>query len=425
MVIANISAESFALAVTLVLIVLSRFDRNKKTYSSRLISLILFVNALSLVSFIFTWVLEGKAQYETLDCIFTFLVNGLGFIMAGLYTEYIACAIGMKAKIPKWSFIVIEAVCVLAFLLNLISIFNGMYFSCPGAVYQRGPLFRGNQIFAALILIPDAIIILRHRKELGRRDTLSLLSYQVLPLLVALLRFSFFGLDMMCLATTLTAIIIYVTVYIERGWRIAAQEKELSEARVAVMLSQIQPHFLYNALLVIQDLCHDKAPEAEQATVEFSKFLRGNLDSLKADRPIPFQQELNHTKNYLALEKKRFGDRLHVDWDIQATDFSLPALSLQPLVENAVRYGVTKRTEGGNIKIRAQETEKDFIVSVTDDGVGYDINKPHEDGRTHVGIANVKSRLESMCGGTLRISSTPGIGTYVEISVPKGGELLR
>ena len=419
MIIANIAVESFALAVTLVLIVLSRFDRNRKTYSSRLISWILYVNALSLIAFIGTWVLEGKARYASADAVFTFLASGLGFIMAGLYTEYVAYTVGRNAKLPKWSFIVLEALCLLAFIMNFVSIFNGMYFSCAGGVYRRGPLFQVNQLFAALILIPNAVVIILHRRSLGLRETLSLLSYQALPLLVALLQFAFSGLDVMCLATTLTAIIIYVTVYIERGWLIAAQEKELADARISVMLSQIQPHFLYNALLVIQDLCHDKAPEAEQATVEFSKFLRCNLDSLKAKKPIPFLQELNHTKNYLALEKKRFGDRLNVEWDIQTTDFYVPALTLQPIVENAVRYGVTKRPGGGNVKIRALETDREYIVSVVDDGVGYDTDTLSDDGRTHVGISNVRSRLASMCGGRLSISSTLGIGTYVEITVPK------
>lgn len=185
------------------------------------------------------------------------------------------------------------------------------------------------------------------------------------------------------------------------------------------MLSQIQPHFLYNALAVIQDMCHGKAPEAEQATVEFSEFLRGNLDSLRADSPIPFTQELRHTKCYLSLEKKRFGENLKVEYDIGIDDFCIPALSLQPIVENAVRYGVMKRVNGGTVKIMTRETEAAYILQVIDDGIGFDPMQPKEDGRTHIGISNVKERIRILCGGSLNIESAPGKGTAATIMLPK------
>ena len=197
------------------------------------------------------------------------------------------------------------------------------------------------------------------------------------------------------------------------------QEREMSELRKKIMLSQIQPHFLYNTLAVLQDMCHGKAPEAEQTTIEFAEFLRGNLDSLSQSEPIPFEQELRHTKNYLTLETKRFGDLLKVDYDIRATAFSLPALTLQPIVENAVRYGVMQREDGGTVRITAEEKDNTFVVTVVDDGVGYDVMVPKADGRTHIGITNVRSRLETMSHGTLKISSVPGKGTTAVITIPK------
>ena len=197
------------------------------------------------------------------------------------------------------------------------------------------------------------------------------------------------------------------------------QEKELADSRTKIMLSQIQPHFLYNALCVIQDLCHDRAPDAEEATIEFSEFLRSNLDSLGATAPIPFERELKHARNYLSLEQRRFGEDLNVVYDIETENFSMPALSLEPIVENAVRYGCMQREEGGTVWISTREEKTCFCVTVKDDGMGFDVMKPKADGRTHIGIVNVRDRMEQMCGGSLRITSVPGEGTTAEFRIPK------
>lgn len=154
--------------------------------------------------------------------------------------------------------------------------------------------------------------------------------------------------------------------------------------------------------------------------MELTEFLRGNMESLTADKPISFSQELTHTKNYLALEQLRFPNKLHIVYDTQATLFRLPTLTLQPIVENAVRYGVTKRPEGGTVTIATRETDRAYIITVSDDGIGFDPELPHDDGRTHIGINNVRDRLMSMCGGTITILSEPGIGTVATIEIPKG-----
>ena len=201
--------------------------------------------------------------------------------------------------------------------------------------------------------------------------------------------------------------------------RAREQEKELLESRVSIMLSQIQPHFLYNALSSIRQLC-ESDPEAAQTAIEdFARYLRGNLDSIKRSTPVPFTKELEHIQIYLSLEKMRFEDDLRVVWDVEADGFMLPALTVQPLVENAVKYGVGKKPGGGTVTISTKELPDRYTVTVQDDGVGYDPNKTQDDGRTHIGIDNVRSRLSSMCGGELSIESTPGQGTTAVITIPK------
>lgn len=185
------------------------------------------------------------------------------------------------------------------------------------------------------------------------------------------------------------------------------------------MLSQIQPHFLYNTLCAIQAMCTENPPEAARTTALFASFLRGDLDSLSRKEPVTFEQELKHTRNYLELEQKRYGERLHIAYDIKATAFSLPTLTLQPIVENAVNHGLSEREEGGTVRISSEETERAYLITVEDDGVGFDASAPGEDGRLHIGIANVRGRLRAMCGGTLTVKSAPGEGTTAVIAIPK------
>lgn len=196
-------------------------------------------------------------------------------------------------------------------------------------------------------------------------------------------------------------------------------ERKIVEDRIAVMMSQIQPHFLYNALEGIAELCRIDSDKAEKAITDFSIYLRGNMDSLSTRSTIPFNKELEHTMHYLKLEKIRFEERLNIEYDIQSTMFRLPPLTLQPLVENAVRWGVTRLEEGGTIKISSKENEQEYIVTISDDGIGYDVNKEKNDGISHVGTTNVRERLKIMCNGKLTINSTPGLGTNAIISIPK------
>jgi LytS/YehU family sensor histidine kinase len=168
------------------------------------------------------------------------------------------------------------------------------------------------------------------------------------------------------------------------------RKAELTQSRISIMLSQIQPHFLYNSLNSIYYLCEEDPLKAQQAIGDFSDYLRGNLDSLKRTEPVPFEQELKHIQIYLSLEKMRFDKKLNVVYDIETMDFCVPALSIQPIVENAVRYGVGKKAEGGTVMLRVKEKPDSYCITVSDDGVGFDPYETQDDGRTHVGIDNVK-----------------------------------
>ena len=201
--------------------------------------------------------------------------------------------------------------------------------------------------------------------------------------------------------------------------RTKEMETQLKDKSIAVMISQIQPHFLYNSLNSIAELCVVDPKRAEKATIDFSRYLRGNMGALNEQKTIEFEDELNHLKHYIELEKLRFGDDLQFEYDIREKEFTLPALTVQPLVENAVNHGIRYHKMKGKVKISSYADESNYYIVIEDDGVGFDPETYMSDGGKHVGIANVKYRLEVLCGGSVDIKSEKGNGTVVTIRIPK------
>ena len=192
---------------------------------------------------------------------------------------------------------------------------------------------------------------------------------------------------------------------------------ELTESRISTMISQIQPHFIYNTLGTIEQLCITEPKEASKLVRNFSLYLRGNFGELDNAKPITFSQEMNHVKHYTDIEQVRFPD-MTIQYDLRSVEFLLPALSVQPLVENAIKHGLMGLEEGGIVTISAYETKEYYVVVVTDDGVGFDMNAGYDETK-HVGIKNIRGRIEAMCGGSLTIESEIGKGTKATITIPK------
>ena len=201
----------------------------------------------------------------------------------------------------------------------------------------------------------------------------------------------------------------------------------LKMSRAELMASQIKPHFIYNALNSIRTLIKVDPDKAQQTVYDFSTYLRSNLDNTGAEAQIPFSRELRHIEAYLNIEKIRFEERLQVATDIRAKSFLVPPLSVQPLVENAVKHGICTRVEGGTVTIRSREETDAYVVEVEDDGVGFDPEELEqrqawggaEHKYTHIGLANIRFRVEELAGGSLAVASWPGKGTLVTVRFPK------
>ncbi len=203
-------------------------------------------------------------------------------------------------------------------------------------------------------------------------------------------------------------------------------EVELQQSRISIMLSQIQPHFLYNSISAIRELCRQDPKRAFDALGVFSTYLRSNLDSLGSEKLIPFSKELAHIQAYLKLEQLRFGDELKVVYDIQKKDFCLPSLCVQPLVENAVKHGLCKKEGKGTLTLKTREIGDKILIEIQDDGIGFDVEKMHsaKDKNKHYGIENVSMRLKQKMNAEMTIDSELQKGTTVRILIDMQKEAL-
>ena len=192
---------------------------------------------------------------------------------------------------------------------------------------------------------------------------------------------------------------------------------QLTESRISTMMSQIRPHFIYNTLGSIEQLCELDPPKAGELVHNFAKYLRGNFGELDNPKPIFMSQEMEHVRHYISIEKVRFPD-MTFSFEMKSEDFCLPALTVQPLVENAIKHGLMKLQKGGTIRVISYETDTNYCICVEDDGVGFDTSNLLDE-KKHIGIRNIRDRLKVMVGGTLEIESTQGVGTKVRITIPK------
>ena len=286
--------------------------------------------------------------------------------------------------------------------------------------YTHGPLFPvylGVNLLMVAGIIAQFIIFGRTFKNRNRASlfaaALVVLAGIAIQELVADCRIVYLGM-------TLSDALMFI--HYSEFSQLAADER-LTEQRIQIMLSQIKPHFLYNTLGSIEALCSIDPGAAKLATRKFSQYLRGNMNSLTGENMIPFEKELQHTRLYLELEQVRFEDALQVEYAIEAHDFFLPPLTLEPIVENAVRHGVRGNEDGrGSVVIATAEYPDRFELRVTDDGPGFGTQATRDDGETHIGLNNVEERVKRICGGSLLIASAPGKGTTVTIVLPKGGQ---
>lgn len=318
-----------------------------------------------------------------------------------------------------------QAVMRSAFALNTVLILPS--FLGAWAIYSTQPVWIGGHILFTLVMLGTVVWELFSTGEKNHLELHSCLFFMA----ALLLDFTGFGSSMYSHGTCTK--IIFLIAFVFHGFRGLKRvlidhqgarrakklEKELEDSRIAILLSQMQPHFIHNILNVIYYLCGKDPAAAQGAISNFSDHLRNNLEAISQKELISFRKELEHIHTYLELEQIRFGEELSIVYDIEEDGFLLPVLTIQPLVENAVKHGIAKKRGGGVVTISSRQTETAYQITVSDTGTGFDVDRYMEDGKVHVGLINVRQRLSSRMNATMDVDSTPGSGTTVTVTIPR------
>jgi len=309
--------------------------------------------------------------------------------------------------------------------LGLNPFLHHLFIIAEGNLYVRGPLFGLTMGLTLLLIVFYLLPVIIYRKTVDRDDNLParLLSVFIAPTLACLVQLFVYGLSLTAIGLCISSVML--TLRYGQFYDLDQQKlrDKLMESRASLLSAQIQPHFLFNSLSVIQSLLSEDTEEAKRAIEQLRKFLNTGLSHSAGESMVPWEKELEYTREYLYIQQLRFGNRLQVCYELEEIeDFCLPLLTVEPLVENAVSHGLRKKLEGGTVTIRLFDTEENYVVQVADDGVGFDPSRPvqpdlHQDSNG-VGLQNVRERLALICDGTLTLDSSPGEGTTATITIP-------
>lgn len=293
---------------------------------------------------------------------------------------------------------------------------DAVYYVTDDNRFFRGPLWALWLVPLVVIMLLNIAGVIRRRKKLSKKYFIALLVYLV-PMTAAIILHMFISVELYIIfGMALLAMMMFVLILMDNMEQFARQQQEIAHQRTNALMLQIRPHFVYNTLTSIYCMIEDNPAKAKEVTGEFTNYLRNNFTAMSQNKPIPFTKELEHTKAYLAVEQARFEGQIFFEFDTPVVNFRLPALTLQPIVENAVKHGVDPELDPLYISVITNETENGVEISVIDTGPGFgeiDNDEPH------IALKNIRERLEMMCNGTLEIAPRDVGGTVVTVFVPQ------
>lgn len=416
-VIFNITVCLMGILILLVHFVNLVIKRNKRKDEKWLLAFITFtiIHFLCYLSFSFI-----KLEYSSDTFIISFytvfyIMNNIEVLLLFMYMlNYVFLPANKKNKL----LITGLSTFVLFIILDIINIFTGIFFSAEHGQYIRSKTMIISQGYQ-FIIFSIVFLVAIFNKRINLREKIAFSFYCILPLISVIVQNFYKGYAIAYATIIVSVEILFFFGNVQKNIELAREEEKNKEAQIKIMLSQIQPHFIYNSLSAISTLITIDPEKAQKSLDEFTEYLRSNLSSLTETRLIPFKDELKHIETYISLEKMRFNDRIKVTYNIGTTDFSVPPLSIQPLVENAIKHGILKKLEGGEVTITTFETDAFYVVEIKDDGVGFDISEINFDENKHFGLKNISYRMYQMCDSDLNISSKIGVGTKITVKFKK------
>ena len=293
---------------------------------------------------------------------------------------------------------------------------TAFYYVTPNNHFFRGTLWWLWLTPLVLIMICNIAGVIKRRKKLSKKVFIALLVY-LLPMTVAIIAHMFISVELFVIfGMALFALIMFILIISDHIEQYTRYQREIAHQRASVMVLQMRPHFIYNTMATIYHLCKLDADKAQQVTLDFTNYLRQNFSAIASEHTVPFADELRHTQAYLAVEQAMHEDSLFVEFDTPHTFFRVPPLTLQPLVENAVKHGMDPDGKPLHILVKTRQTDDGSEITVENDGPDF---VPADDDEPHIALNNIRQRIEMMCKGTLTITPRSGGGTVVTVFIPQ------
>ena len=409
----SFALASLMLMITelIVTIIAKNTYKSPKDYFIMLFSMLAVYVASNLASII----AENFMHDALYTQIFIFIESLSSSLVAIQITSYV---LRMCGDVPSRSLIMRTVTLIWSFYVAILiytQFSDIIYYVSPDNVYHRGPYYPMLLVPPVLIMLINIITTIVYRKRLTRRHFNSFLVYFIAPLLAMIIQMFSYGIMLLIPATALSASILFLSAISDEAdrYRQEKEENALKSASIAVL--QMRPHFIYNVLTSIYYLIGQDPEKAQQVTLDFTSYLRRNMTAITREKLIPFTEELEHTRAYLAVEQVRFEDSLFVEFDTPHILFKLPPLTLQPIVENAVKHGVDPELGPLTIKVRTEKTEEGTVITVEDNGPGFAEKASDSPG---IALSSIKQRLLLICDGSITISSREEGGTIVTIFLP-------
>ena len=414
---ANYGIAVAALTISVIGLILSlTVQFSDKRYRKYFLLIFSFLMAYA-VSNITVWTVSGRAGYiyMLISYIGLFFESFFSSLLMPVLTLLLLFCAGKDWRRSPY-FFTVAALWAIYFILLIITQFTDwIYYYTPDNEYYRGPFYAVLLVPPALVMAVNLFALFRVRGSLSHRQSRAFLVYILVPLVCMLVQMFFYGLLMTVLGSTVASMIMLAMILFEQLDKFIKQSRENANLRASTLVLQMRPHFIYNTMTSIYYLCEQDPQKAQQVTQDFTSYLRKNFTAVAKDSAISFTEELEHTRAYLAVEQARFEGELFVEFDTPFTAFRLPPLTLQPIVENAVKHGLDPELEPLCISVITRETDRGAEISVVDTGPGFgeiDNDEPH------IALKNIRERLEMMCGGTLTIASRKEGGTLVTVVIP-------
>ena len=353
--------------------------------------------------------------YALLSRMAIFFESFFSSILMPMMTMYLLHCSGERRKRTPIFASVVTLWLVYTAILIFTQFTTQIYTITPENVYLRGPWYYVLLLPPIAMMALNCVSLIFRRDRLSRRQFLAFAIYLLVPLCCMLIQMMSYGVLMIVIGTSVSVMVMFVFILLDQVDRGIRQQQENAVQRASIAVLQMRPHFIHNTLMSIYYLCSQDTEKARQVILDFNTYLRKNFTAIAREDTIPFTEELEHTRAYLAVEQARFQDRLMVDFETPFTDFRLPPLTLQPIVENAVKHGVDPELEPLLISVRSARTDSGAEVVVEDNGPGF---SPTDDDVPHIALANIMERLRMMCRGELTVSGREGGGTVVTIRIP-------